>query len=80
MGKAYGGWQAEAYSIEYGWKNTSIVIPANVYGPVHNSIPIMPWLSRLSSVEPLKERTHSQFGVTVHPFAILFMPRMSRMG
>ena len=25
--------QAEAYEIQYGWKNISIVRPANVYGP-----------------------------------------------
>lgn len=28
--------QAEAYQIEYGWKNISIVRPANVYGPFDN--------------------------------------------
>ena len=31
--------QAEAYGIEYGWKNISIVRPANVYGPYDNFDP-----------------------------------------
>ena len=31
--------QAEAYKIEYGWKNISIVRPANVYGPFDNFDP-----------------------------------------
>jgi GDP-L-fucose synthase len=39
----YAGWakrmgelQAEAYRIEYGWENLSVVRPANVYGPYDN--------------------------------------------
>ena len=28
--------QAEAYEIQYGWNNISIVRPANVYGPHDN--------------------------------------------
>lgn len=31
--------QAEAYKIEYGWKNVAIVRPANVYGPYDNFDP-----------------------------------------
>ena len=31
--------QAEAYKIEYGWENISIVRPANVYGPYDNFDP-----------------------------------------
>jgi GDP-L-fucose synthase len=31
--------QADAYQIEYGWKNISIVRPANVYGPFDNFDP-----------------------------------------
>lgn len=34
--KRMGELQAEAYRIEYGWKNVSIVRPANVYGPNDN--------------------------------------------
>ena len=37
--KRMGELQAEAYSIEYGWKKTSIVRPANVYGPYDNFDP-----------------------------------------
>lgn len=34
--KRMGELQAEAYRIEHGWKNISIVRPANVYGPYDN--------------------------------------------
>lgn len=34
--KRMGELQAEAYQIEYGWDNVSIVRPANVYGPYDN--------------------------------------------
>lgn len=34
--KRMGELQAEAYRIEYGWENISIVRPANVYGPYDN--------------------------------------------
>lgn len=34
--KRVGELQAEAYRIEYGWKDVSIVRPANVYGPYDN--------------------------------------------
>lgn len=34
--KRVGELQAEAYTIEYGWNNISIVRPANVYGPYDN--------------------------------------------
>lgn len=34
--KRIGELQVEAYRIEYGWKNTTIVRPANVYGPYDN--------------------------------------------
>ena len=34
--KRMGELQAEAYRIEYGWKNIAIVRPANVYGPYDN--------------------------------------------
>lgn len=34
--KRMGELQAEAYKIEYGWKNVTIVRPANVYGPYDN--------------------------------------------
>ena len=34
--KRMGELQAEAYKIEYGWDRTSIVRPANVYGPYDN--------------------------------------------
>ena len=34
--KRMGELQAEAYAIEYGWDNVSIVRPANVYGPFDN--------------------------------------------
>jgi GDP-L-fucose synthase len=34
--KRMGEMQAEAYRIEYGWKDISIVRPANVYGPYDN--------------------------------------------
>lgn len=34
--KRMGELQAEAYRIEYGWKNITIVRPANVYGPYDN--------------------------------------------
>jgi GDP-L-fucose synthase len=37
--KRMGELQAEAYKIEYGWKNISIVRPANVYGPYDNFDP-----------------------------------------
>jgi len=37
--KRMGELQAEAYRIEYGWKNISIVRPANVYGPYDNFDP-----------------------------------------
>jgi GDP-L-fucose synthase len=37
--KRMGELQAEAYAIEYGWKNVSIVRPANVYGPYDNFDP-----------------------------------------
>ena len=63
----YSGWakrvgelQAEAYEIQYKWKNISIVRPANVYGPYDNFDPenamVIPSLiSRASSGErPLK--------------------------
>jgi GDP-L-fucose synthase len=34
--KRMGELQAEAYAIEYGWRNVSIVRPANIYGPHDN--------------------------------------------
>ena len=34
--KRMGELQADAYRIEYGWKNLSVVRPANVYGPYDN--------------------------------------------
>ncbi len=34
--KRVGELQAEAYSIEYGWNNISIVRPANIFGPYDN--------------------------------------------
>ena len=37
--KRMGELQAEAYEIEYGWKNIAIVRPANVYGPYDNFDP-----------------------------------------
>ena len=37
--KRMGELQAEAYKIEYNWKNISIVRPANVYGPFDNFDP-----------------------------------------
>ena len=37
--KRMGELQAEAYRIEYGWDNISIVRPANVYGPYDNFDP-----------------------------------------
>jgi GDP-L-fucose synthase len=37
--KRMGELQAQAYAIEYGWKNISIVRPANVYGPFDNFDP-----------------------------------------
>jgi len=37
--KRIGELQAEAYSIQYGWNNVSIVRPANVYGPYDNFNP-----------------------------------------
>ena len=37
--KRIGELQAEAYAIQYGWSNTSIVRPANVYGPWDNFDP-----------------------------------------
>lgn len=37
--KRMGEMQAEAYKIEYGWKNISIVRPANVYGTYDNFDP-----------------------------------------
>ncbi|MDD5070029.1 MAG: NAD-dependent epimerase/dehydratase family protein [Candidatus Omnitrophica bacterium] len=37
--KRMGELQAESYAIEYGWKNISIVRPANVYGPYDNFDP-----------------------------------------
>lgn len=37
--KRMGELQAEAYKIEYGWNNISIVRPANVYGPYDNFDP-----------------------------------------
>ncbi len=37
--KRMGELQAEAYGIEYGWKNIAIVRPANVYGPHDNFNP-----------------------------------------
>jgi len=37
--KRMGELQAEAYRIEYGWKDISIVRPANVYGPYDNFDP-----------------------------------------
>ena len=37
--KRMGELQAEAYKIEYGWNNISIVRPANVYGPHDNFDP-----------------------------------------
>jgi GDP-L-fucose synthase len=37
--KRMGELQAEAYTIEYGWKRVSIVRPANVYGPHDNFDP-----------------------------------------
>jgi GDP-L-fucose synthase len=37
--KRMGELQAEAYKIEYGWENISIVRPANVYGPFDNFDP-----------------------------------------
>lgn len=37
--KRMGELQAEAYGIEYGWNNISIVRPANVYGPYDNFDP-----------------------------------------
>ncbi len=37
--KRMGELQAEAYQIEYGWKNIAIVRPANVYGPFDNFDP-----------------------------------------
>jgi len=37
--KRMGELQAEAYKIEYGWKNIFIVRPANVYGPYDNFDP-----------------------------------------
>ncbi len=58
--KRVGELQAEAYEIQYKWKNISIVRPANVYGPYDNFDPenamVIPSLiSRASSGErPLK--------------------------
>ena len=52
--------QAEAFAIEYGWKNISIVRPANVYGPFDNFDPnnamVIPSLIRraMSGERPLK--------------------------
>ncbi|MBI4430176.1 MAG: NAD-dependent epimerase/dehydratase family protein [Candidatus Omnitrophica bacterium] len=37
--KRMGELQAEAYAIEYGWKDIAIVRPANVYGPYDNFDP-----------------------------------------
>lgn len=37
--KRMGELQSEAYKIEYGWENISIVRPANVYGPYDNFDP-----------------------------------------
>jgi GDP-L-fucose synthase len=37
--KRMGELQAQAYSIEYGWKDITIVRPANVYGPYDNFDP-----------------------------------------
>jgi len=37
--KRIGELQAEAYAIQYGWNNVSIVRPANVYGPYDNFDP-----------------------------------------
>ena len=37
--KRMGELQAQAYDIEYGWKNISVVRPANVYGPFDNFDP-----------------------------------------
>ena len=37
--KRMGELQAEAYAIEHGWRNISIVRPANVYGPYDNFDP-----------------------------------------
>jgi GDP-L-fucose synthase len=37
--KRMGELQAEAYAIEYGWKDIAIVRPANVYGPFDNFDP-----------------------------------------
>ena len=37
--KRMGELQAQAYAIEYGWKDISIVRPANVYGPYDNFDP-----------------------------------------
>jgi GDP-L-fucose synthase len=38
--KRMGELQAEAYAIQYGWKNCSIVRPANVYGKFDNFNPV----------------------------------------
>jgi GDP-L-fucose synthase len=57
--KRVGELQAEAYAIEYGWKQTSIVRPANIYGPYDNFDPanamVVPSLIRraLSGEDPL---------------------------
>jgi len=57
--KRMGELQAEAYKIEYGWDNISIVRPANVYGPYDNFDPnnamVIPSLVRraLSGENPL---------------------------
>ena len=39
LAKRMGELQAEAYKIEYGWKDIAIVRPANVYGPYVQKIP-----------------------------------------
>jgi GDP-L-fucose synthase len=57
--KRVGELQAEAYAIEYGWKQVSIVRPANIYGPYDNFDPansmVVPSLVRraLSGEDPL---------------------------
>jgi len=58
--KRMGELQAEAYQIEYGWKNISIVRPANVYGSYDNFDPanamVIPSLIKraLDGENPLK--------------------------
>lgn len=58
--KRIGELQAEAYAIEYGWKDIVIVRPANVYGPYDNFDPenamVIPSLIRraLDGENPLK--------------------------